>query len=68
MRPRWLEGVWLGQRFFSGEHVVAMADGRMVRAGNVQAMAEEVRWKKEAILGIKGLPWQPTGTVLRRPD
>ena len=42
-RPRWLEGVWLGVRFNTNEHVVGLPDGRVVRARNVAAWPEEKR-------------------------
>ena len=42
---------------------MAMADGRVVRAGAVEAFPVETRWKAELVLGRMGRPWCPTGTV-----
>ncbi len=60
---RWLEGIWLGTRFESCEHVVAMDDGSVVRTRSVQAFPEETRWDADRILGVTGKPWAPTGTT-----
>ena len=40
MTSRWLEGVYLGTRFQSNEHLVALDDGRVVKARSVQALPE----------------------------
>ena len=65
MADRWLEGVHLGTRMESREHIVAMDDGRIVRAGAVQAVAEEVRWDSARVTAISGQPWDVAGTVTR---
>ena len=63
MTPRWLEGIWLGKRFSSEEHVVSMPDGKVVRTRAVQSVAEELQWNKDMVLAVSGLPWAPTGTL-----
>ena len=63
MTPRWLEGVWLGKRYISDEHIVSMPDGRVVRTRAVQALPEETRWSADSIKAVTGLPWAPTGTL-----
>ena len=65
MTWRWLEGVYLGTRFQSNEHIVALEDGRVVKARSVQALPEERRWNSERALGVQGKPWRPMGTVQR---
>ena len=60
---RWLEGVWLGSRFETREHIVGMDDGRVVRTRSVQAFPMESRWCADKVLNIVGMPWTPTGTV-----
>ena len=51
MRERWLEGVWIGKRWNSEEHLIACDDGRVVRARSVHVFPEEKRWDAEAIKG-----------------
>ena len=65
LRVRWLDGVWLGTRFSTNEHVVGMPDGRVVRAKDVQSMPEEVRWDAKALKAVTGLPWLTTVTTCR---
>ena len=36
IQERFFEGVWLGRRFGSGEHVVAMQDGKVYRTRTIQ--------------------------------
>ena len=67
-QPRWLEGVYLGTRFQSNEHLVSMEDGRVIKARGVQALPEERRWNKEKVLGVVGKPWNPMAfRAFRRP-
>ena len=68
MEWRWLTGIWLGVRFDANEHVIAMADGRIVRARSVQSYPEETRWDKDLVSEISGLPWAPTGTTRTRSE
>jgi len=63
MAPRWIPGVWLGKRFSSEEHVVAMGGGRVVRARAVRSLPEASMWVKEDVLGIIGVPWKPSGVL-----
>ena len=70
MQPRWYEGVFLGTRFESHEHIVGMPDGRVVRAGAVQVFPEETRWNAGVLLNVEGMPWSPAGTIreVRAPE
>lgn len=63
MTWRWHEGTWLGVRFNSNEHVVAMDDGKVIRARAVESKPEEARWCAEKALGVEAMPWTTTGTV-----
>ena len=60
MAERWHDGVWLGATFNSNEHIVAMNDGKVVRARSVRGRPEGEKWSKEAIDLIKGVPWNPS--------
>ena len=57
--------MWLGTLFESYEHVIAMSDGRVVRARSVMAFPEERLWSKEHVLGVKAAPWQSTTTLAK---
>ena len=61
MEPRWLPGVWLGKRFESDEHIIALEDGRVVRSGTVRAYPG-VDFDQVLLDGIVGKPWDPKGT------
>ena len=36
MMGRWVQEVWLGERFTTDEHVIGLENGKMVRTENVQ--------------------------------
>ena len=66
MERRWLDGVYLGIRFESPEHIIAMmADGRIVKARDIQQLPLERQWNADRVKGITGKPWAPLGTVRR---
>ena len=66
MKPRWLPGTWLGKRFSSEEHIIAMSDGRVVRARAVRALPDADSWSKGELEKIVGQPWNPMGTISYR--
>ena len=39
---RWFDGIWIGLQFSSGEHIVALNDGRVIRARAVHPRPETV--------------------------
>ena len=61
MAARWLPGVWLGKRFATDEHVVAMEDGTVVRADAVREFPGQ-RFDKDLLDKIIGAPWDLRGT------
>ena len=61
MGARWLPAVWLGERFATDEHVVAMEDGTVVRTGAVREFPGDV-FDKELLDKIIGMPWDPRGS------
>ena len=61
MTPRWVEGVWLGKRFTSEEHIVSLASGKVVRSGTVRPHPE-VAFDVELFNAIQGAPWDPQAT------
>ena len=63
MAPRWLPGTWLGKRWNSDEHLVAMSDGKVVRSRGVRTRPLEESWSVEPISGIRGSPWDPSSTM-----
>ena len=72
---RWHEGMFVGKHFESGEDLVSMADGLVVRARSVEERPTNVPVTMELLNTITGAPWQPTSTLcdaqpldVRTPD
>ena len=63
MAERWLDGLWLGKCFETGEHIVSMTEGQVVRARAIKEKPTNTELTKEMLDTVKGLPWMPTGTV-----
>jgi len=63
MSQRWMPGVWLGKRYSTEEHVIAMEDGRVVRARAVRSLPAASMWGKEEVMNVIGVPWKPAGVV-----
>ena len=59
MSERWIEGTWLGKRFSSDEHVVALTSGLVVRSGTVRLHPEKA-YDAEKLLAVVGTPWDPS--------
>eukprot|EP00969_Alexandrium_andersonii_P027016 1178396-Alexandrium_andersonii.AAC.1 len=57
LNPRWESGVWLGRRWGTASHIVAVS-AHEVR--NVRAVARRplgARWSREALRGLVSVPW-----------
>ena len=62
MAERWYEGVWLGKRFHTEEHLVARAtDGVVVRTRSVQSLPNAI--SMDLLNKIVGAPWAPAGVM-----
>ena len=75
MSERWHEGLWVGKNFTTGEDLISMADGRVVRARSIKERPSNVRLSPEMLDTIVGKPWMPTSTLsdarpldVRMPD
>ena len=51
MQGRWNEGVWLGRRLGTGEHIVAMADGKVYRTRAVKETSDKATFRKDLMMG-----------------
>ena len=60
---RWFDGIWIGLQFSSGEHIVALNDGRVIRARAVQPRPDTIRVTREALNCIKLGPWDPSEVI-----
>ncbi len=60
---RWFGGIWIGLQFTSGEHIVALSDGRVIRARAVHPTPETVKMTKEALKNIKVGPWHSSDVI-----
>ena len=49
MMGRWVQEVWLGERFATDEHVISLENGKVVRTKNVQPKSLEDSWKFDEI-------------------
>ena len=63
MMERWVQGVWLGKRFTTDEHMIGLENGKVVRTRNVRPKTLEDTWNFEEIDKIKGQPWDPSVTL-----
>ena len=62
MSERWYEGMWLGKRFHTEEHLVARAtDGVVVRPRSVQSLPNAI--SMDLLNKIVGAPWAPTSVM-----
>ena len=52
-------------RFSSGEHIIGLRSGKVVKARSVQPFPEQSQWSAERIEEVTGVPWNPIGTVNR---
>ena len=61
MTERWYEGLWLGKRFDTEEHLVMKDDGFVVRCRAVRE--RDIPVTKEMLEKLKSTPSDPTGTM-----
>ena len=67
MQERWVEGIWLGVRFHTGEHIVArLSDGQVVRTRAVRELPRKTR--REDLDVVKGQPHAPAGVQSYQVD
>ena len=58
MSARWAKGMWLGKRFTSEEHLIAMTGG-LVAVSEAVRDHPEVVWDSQLFDGVVGVPWDP---------
>ena len=63
MQRRWEEGIWLGKRVASDEHIIASASGKLVKTGSISMQPESESWNADAVLAVKAVPWAPDGVL-----
>ena len=61
MEERWVQGLWLGKRTISDEHIVGMEDGSICVTSAVRLLPESASWSMELIDMLKGTPCNPKG-------
>lgn len=67
MSERWYEGLWLGQRFHTQEHLVAkVADGEVVRCRSIKELPNPITMT--LLRSITGKPWAPTPSAKKIID
>ncbi len=60
---RWSDGIWIGLQFSSGEHIIALSDGRVVRARAVDPRPDTVKVTRESLNCINVGPWDPSEVI-----
>ena len=60
MTDRWYEGIWLGKRFDTEEHLVMKGDGLVVRCRAVRE--RDIPLTLDELDKLQCSPWDPTGT------
>jgi len=68
MQHRWEEGIWLGKRTLSDEHIVASPSGKIMKARSVQPKPLSESWDVEAILAVRATPWSPGGLEEKKTE
>ena len=63
MTARWDDGIWLGKTVGSDEHIIASADGKIVRCRSITRKPESESWNAENIMKIKVTPWHLKGYI-----
>ena len=66
VHERWNDGVYLGTQFFSGGHIVAMPDGKVVRARAIQPKPEGVPTTKASLDVIASGPAGGSGVITQQ--
>ena len=56
LEARWDPGTYLGTRWGTMEHFVAVQDGTVRQIRTIRRVSEDRRWSREAILGVTGVP------------
>ena len=63
----WMEGVYLGMREESTEHIIHTSEG-IVRARSIRRVPIEDRWNAEGILAIAATPWNTRPSKEEKED
>ena len=56
MEERWTEGIWLGKTARSDEHIIALDNGKIVKAGAIVTRPERESWCSADVMNIKKAP------------
>ena len=63
MQARWYSGTYLGVRHESGEIIVSMPDGSVVKARDFREVPDNVAWVGEQLELVRGTPYDHAGTL-----
>ena len=63
MRERWIPGLWLCKNWGSDEHVVSLANGKVVRARDVKPFPDNELYDQEFIKSVAGTPQNPSAVA-----
>ena len=68
LEERWMEGIWLGKKKNSGEHIIASREKDICKSASVRQKLESESWNTAAILDITGTPWNLSGKREELPE
>ena len=63
LEERWFEGIWLGKKNISGEHIIASREGPIVKSSCIRQRTEAECWNPVCVLRVAGTPWNLSGKV-----
>ena len=55
----------MGIRLTSGEHLVSLQNGQVVKTRSIQPFPQEQLWNSDYVDALVGVPWDPVGTIQR---
>ena len=61
MQRRWEEGIWLGKKANSDEHIVWLCSGALVKTNSITLKTEAESWDAKDVLDVKAVPWALKG-------
>ena len=63
MRERWVSRIWLGKRWHTDEHLVALDSGKVVRARDARPELDSMSFDAHPLVRVRGTPSNPSAVV-----
>ena len=59
LAERSVQGTWVGIHARTGEHVIALPSGEVIRVRTIHRVVGDARWSADAVLAVRALPGRP---------